>query len=88
MKKSIKKVKKNLEIRKNRRIFVAVIKNQTTMKEIITDNAELLEVLEANGINIICSDNMEMMITDADAIRIDAIVAEKAPAAFADYVIC
>ena len=69
-------------------IFVAVIKNQTTMKEIITDNAELLEVLEANGINIICSDDMEMMITDADAIRIDAIVTEKAPAAFADYVIC
>ena len=58
------------------------------MKEIITDNTELLEVLEANGINIICNDNMEMMITDADAIRIDAIVAEKAPAAFADYVIC
>ena len=65
----------------------AVIKNQTTMKEIITDNTELLEVLEANGINIICNDNMEMMITDADAIRIDAIVTEKAPAAFADYVI-
>ena len=58
------------------------------MKEIITDNTELLEVLEANGINIICNDNMEMMITDADAIRIDAIVTEKAPAAFADYVIC
>ena len=58
------------------------------MKQIVTDNTELLEVLEANGINIICSDNMEMMITDADAIRIDAIVTEKAPAAFADYVIC
>ena len=58
------------------------------MKQIITDNAELLEVLTANGINIICNDNMEMMITDADAIRINAIIAEKAPAAFADYVIC
>ena len=58
------------------------------MKQIITDNAELLEVLEANGINIICSDDMEMMITDTDATRIDAIVEEKAPAAFADYVIC
>ena len=66
----------------------SVIKNQTTMKEIITDNAELLEVLEANGINIICNDEMQMLVTDADAIRIDAIVAEKAPAAFADYVIC
>ena len=77
-----------MEILKSRRIFVTVIKNQTTMKEIITDNAELLEVLEANGINIICSDDMKMLITDADATRIDAIVAEKAPAAFADYVIC
>ena len=58
------------------------------MKEIITDNAELLEVLTANGINIICNDEMQMIITDTDAARIDAIVTEKAPAAFADYVIC
>ena len=58
------------------------------MKQIITDNAELLEVLTSNGINITCSDDMQMMITDTDAIRIDAIVADKAPAACADYVIC
>ena len=58
------------------------------MKQIVTDNTELLEVLEANGINIICSDDMKMVVTDADAARIDAIVTEKAPAAFADYVIC
>ena len=58
------------------------------MKEIVTDNAELLEVLEANGINIICSDDMRMLVTDTDAMRIDAIVADKAPAAFADYIIC
>ena len=32
MKKSIKKVKKNLEIWKTRRIFVAVIKQQSNMK--------------------------------------------------------
>ena len=57
------------------------------MKQIITDNTELLEVLTANGINIICDDNMQMMVTDTDAKRIDAIVAEKAPAAFADYII-
>ena len=57
------------------------------MKQIITENAELLEELTANGINIICNDEMQMMITDTDAPRIDAIVAEKAPAAFADYVI-
>ena len=87
MKKSIKKSQKKFGNTKKGCNFVAVIKNQTTMKQIITDNAELLEVLTANGINIICNDNMEMMITDADAIRIDAIVEEKAPAAFADYVI-
>ncbi len=58
------------------------------MKEIVTDNAKLLEVLESNGVNIICSDDMRMMVTDTDAARIDAIVIEKAPAAFADYVIC
>ena len=58
------------------------------MKEIVTDNSELLEVLEANGINIICSDDMRMMVTDTDAMRIDAIVTDKAPAAFADYIIC
>ena len=58
------------------------------MKQIITDNAELLEVLTSNGINIICSDDMKMMVTDTDAARIDAIVTEKAPVAFADYVIC
>ena len=58
------------------------------MKQIITDNAELLEVLTANGIDIVCNDEMQMMITDTDAARIDEIVTEKAPAAFADYVIC
>ena len=58
------------------------------MKQIITDNAALLEVLVANGINIISSDDMKMMVTDTDAARVDAIVTEKAPAAFADYVIC
>ena len=29
------------------------------MKQIVTENAELLEVLTANGINIICSDDMK-----------------------------
>ena len=71
-----------------RRIIEAIYKNYKAMKEIVTDNAELLEVLEANGINIICSDDMRMLVTDTDAMRIDAIVAEKAPAAFADYIIC
>ena len=64
------------------------IKNQIKMKQMVTDNTELLEVLTANGISIVCDDDMKMMVTDKDATRIDAIVAEKAPAAFADYVIC
>ena len=88
MKKKYKKSQEKFGNTKKGCNFVAVIKNQTTMKEIITDNTELLEVLTSNGINIICSDDMKMMITDTDATRIDAIVAEKAPAAFADYVIC
>ena len=88
VKKNIKKSQKKFGINKKGCNFVAVIKNQTTMKQIVTDNTELLEVLEAAEINIICSDDMKMLVTDADAIRIDAIVAEKAPAAFADYVIC
>lgn len=57
------------------------------MKTIYTENIELLEVLAANGINIICNDQMEMVISDIDAIRIDEIVAKYAPAAFADYVV-
>lgn len=57
------------------------------MKTIYTENSELLEVLAANGINIICNDQMEMVVSDIDAIRIDEIVAKYAPAAFADYVV-
>ena len=57
------------------------------MRTIYTENSELLEVLAANGINIICNDQMEMVISDIDAIRIDEIVSKCAPAAFADYVV-
>ena len=57
------------------------------MKTIYTENSELIEVLAANGINIICNDQMEMVISDIDAIRIDGIVSKCAPAAFADYVV-
>ena len=64
------------------------MKKQIKMKQIVTDNTELLEVLAANGISIICDDDRRTMVTDTDATRIDAIVAEKAPTAFADYVIC
>ena len=57
------------------------------MKTIYTDNSKLLEILVANGINITCNDKMEMIVSDADAIKIDAIVAKYAPAPFSDYVV-
>ena len=57
------------------------------MKTIYTDNGKLLEILVTNGINITCNDKMEKDVSDTDAIKIDAIVAKYAPAAFSDYVI-
>ena len=57
------------------------------MKTISTSNYELLEVLESNGVNIICNDEMQMTISDEDAARIPAIVDEQAPAAAYDYTI-
>ena len=57
------------------------------MKTIYTDNSKLLEILVANGINITCNDQMEMVVSDTDAIKIDAIVAKYAPAAFSDYMV-
>ena len=57
------------------------------MKTIYTDNSKLIEVLVANGINITCNKQMEMAVSDEDAIKIDAIVARYAPEAFSDYVV-
>lgn len=57
------------------------------MKTIYTDNSKLLEILVANGINITCNDKMEMVVSNTDAIKIDAIVARYAPASFSDYVV-
>ena len=57
------------------------------MKAISTSNSELLEVLEANGVNIICNAEMQMTISDEDAALIPAIIDELAPAAAYDYTI-
>lgn len=57
------------------------------MKKINTDNQELLEILAEKGIEIICDENMEMILTDADAEKIEDIVEEFAPAARDDYFI-
>lgn len=55
------------------------------MKAIYTDNNALLEILAANGINIICDDDMTMILSDEDAERVCDIVNEFAPAAIYDY---
>ena len=53
MKKSTKKVKKNLEIRKSRRIFVAVIKKKSNMKTTKESKIDrFIEVSEYVGIAI------------------------------------
>lgn len=57
------------------------------MKQIITNNSELLEVLEANGISIICDDQMRMTLSDKDADRVDKVVEAFAPAASCDYTV-
>lgn len=57
------------------------------MKQIITNNTELLEVLVENGININCDDQMRMTLSDEDAERLDKVVEEFAPAAAYDYTV-
>lgn len=55
------------------------------MKQIITDNQALIEVLESNGISVICDAQMRMVISNEDADSIEDIVAREAPAAVSDY---
>ena len=57
------------------------------MKQIISNNSELLEVLAENGINITCNEQMQMVVSDDDAKKIENIVNEIAPAAAYDYTI-
>ena len=60
---------------------------QIKMKTLYCNNRELLEILENNGINMICNENMQIEISDEDAEKIDSIVNELAPAASGDYAI-
>lgn len=55
------------------------------MKKYYSNNEELNEILVNNGIDLICNDDMEVMVNDMDAERIEAIVKEQAPAAIDDY---
>lgn len=57
------------------------------MKQIISNNSELLEVLAENGVNITCNEQMQMVVSDDDAKKIESIVKEIAPAAASDYII-
>lgn len=57
------------------------------MKTLYCNNRELLDILENNGINMICNENMQIEISDEDAEKIDSIVNEFAPAASGDYAI-
>ena len=52
-----------------------------------TDNPELLEVLQEQGISVMCAEDMAMEISEEDAERIESVILEYAPAAIHDYVI-
>ena len=57
------------------------------MKKIITNNPTLLDILSENGIILICNTNMDIVISDEDAKKLDGIVKECALAASFDYTI-
>lgn len=57
------------------------------MKQIISRNNKLLEVLIENGINIKCNEKMQMVIPDDCVERIESIVNEFAHSAADDYTI-
>lgn len=52
-----------------------------------TDNPELLEILNEQGISIVCTEDMTLEISEEDAARIESVVLEHAPAAIHDYFI-
>ena len=55
------------------------------MKKIWFNNPALADLLADNGINLICNENMEIVVTEEDAERIPKIIEEHAPYANADY---
>ena len=52
------------------------------MKILYCNNSELLEIFESNSIEMICNEDMQIEISDEDALR---IVDKFAPAASGDY---
>lgn len=55
------------------------------MKKYYCENQELNELLISNGIDLICDDNMDIIISDEDCERINDIVMRLAPSAIDDY---
>lgn len=54
------------------------------MKILHTDNTELIDLLAANGVELICSDNMEIIIS-SNGLDIEDLISNIAPAAVCDY---
>lgn len=57
------------------------------MYQIITSNPELITILCDNGLNIICDEEMRMVMSKEDALKVSHLVKAVAPAAIYDYVI-
>lgn len=55
------------------------------MKKIWFNDDLLAEILEENGIELICNENMEIVISDEDAERAVVLLEEKAPFSNGDY---
>lgn len=57
------------------------------MKQFQSSNSELIELLVDNGIELICDDNQNIVVSNEDAEKIEEIVNRFAPAAIYDYTI-
>lgn len=55
------------------------------MKKIWFNNPKLAELLTENGINLLVNENMEVILSDDDANRIENLIKQIAPAAILDY---
>lgn len=57
------------------------------MKKFQSSNSELIELLVDNGIELICDDTQNIVVSEEDAEKIEDIVNRLAPAAIYDYTI-
>lgn len=55
------------------------------MKRIWFNNPALVELLADNGINLICNEQMDIVVADEDIERINSLIQELAPTAVEDY---